>query len=516
MATVFVPGLLAVHGWWVLAFAGGAPWQWLAVSAVGVGGVAVAVVSLFHGDLPGWVSSLEAGLLGILAMVLIVTTGGTASFFLLWFFAIVALYPAVVGRGLGAALAVLPATAYATLPLWQVSRLPAPVVWSRAALLAGIGVIGVTMAGMRRRARHVQARFERLVEAAGDAIVLVDRRQRILLMNARAEQLFGYDREELIGGPLDVLLPARFRASHGDLCRGFIDGDEPSRLMDRRPEPFGRRKDGSEFPVEVVLSQLDGADGAQVVAVVRDVSPRKEWERMLRERQAELEELVRSKDELIASVSHEIRTPLTALVGFAQLLGEEGGLTEEERREMIHAMVRQGTDLANIVDDLVVAARAETGSLVVVRTEVDLRVQAEQVLEELAPRRREAPRLTGGPARCWGDPARVRQVIRNLVENALRYGGEQVRIETGIEGDHAYVRVVDDGPGVDAADRELIFQPYRRAHATPGQPEALGLGLHISRRLAGLMEGRLVYRREDGESVFELTLPVAADATAET
>jgi signal transduction histidine kinase len=232
------------------------------------------------------------------------------------------------------------------------------------------------------------------------------------------------------------------------------------------------------------------------------------WERELA--RDHLEQMVQSKGELVASISHELRTPLTAVVGFAQLLQEESsGLSSAKRAEMIQTIVDEGMDLTNIVEDLLAAAKVEAGTLTVVNVSVDLRAQAAQVLETSSQDGAHDIRLNGHTVRAKGDPARVRQILRNLISNALRYGGARIQVEVSGTEATARVLVTDDGPGVPPEDIERIFERYQRAHNTPGMTSSLGLGLTISRQLAHLMDGELTYRYEDGKSIFELLLPKA-------
>ena len=221
--------------------------------------------------------------------------------------------------------------------------------------------------------------------------------------------------------------------------------------------------------------------------------------------ESQLRDSLRSKEQLIASISHEMRTPLTAVVGFAQLLQmADSGLSAEERSELIRSIALEGLDLTNIVDDLLTAAKAEAGTLTVVKVPVDLRANAAQVLETLS----EQPRieLSGSTVRVVGDPGRVRQILRNLISNALRYGGEDIRVSV-IDDPSPRVQVRDNGRGIPLDERERIFDPYERAHDAPGLTASMGLGLTISRGLARLMGGDLTYRYEGGESIFELLLP---------
>ncbi|MGB8362093.1 MAG: ATP-binding protein [Acidimicrobiia bacterium] len=221
-----------------------------------------------------------------------------------------------------------------------------------------------------------------------------------------------------------------------------------------------------------------------------------------------LRHLVDSKDQLIASVSHELRTPLTSVVGFAKLLEiEDSELTPEDRASVIRTIAEEGVDLANIIDDLLVAAKAESGTLAVVAVSIDLRAQVAQVVEACRPE--DAARISVAPAtvRAVGDPARVRQILRNLISNALRHGGEKIRVDLATDDEVAVVAVADDGPGIAHEQRDRVFESYYRGQKDPGLAGSMGLGLSISLELAKAMEGSLTYRYVDRESVFELTLP---------
>ncbi len=232
----------------------------------------------------------------------------------------------------------------------------------------------------------------------------------------------------------------------------------------------------------------------------------------------QLRALSRSKDQFLASVSHELRTPLTGVLGFAELLrdGPEN-LTEEERRSMISNVAEEATDLAAIIDDLLVAARSELDLLAITRVPVSLRAQVAQVLENTDERLRDRIDLVGDVRQtAVGDPGRVRQIIRNLITNALRYGGDRIEVRFGVGDGMVRVEVADNGPGPPPEDRDRIFEPYYRAHQDADtQPAALGIGLSVARHLARLMDGELSYLRDGEWSVFRLALPGAPVVTRE-
>lgn len=224
-----------------------------------------------------------------------------------------------------------------------------------------------------------------------------------------------------------------------------------------------------------------------------------------------LETLIQSKDEFVASVSHELRTPLTAVVGLANELREGfDRFSAEEVMEFIGLIAGQGNEVANIVEDLLVVARADIGTISVRSQEVDLQLHAREAASLMIS---DQPiSIIGDAPMAWADPTRVRQILRNLLTNAGRYGGNEVRIELGVIGDQARLEVCDNGSGVGDQEHERIFEAYHRAHDRRGQPASVGLGLTVSRQLAQLMAGDLSYFRKDGWSVFSLALPVAPGA----
>jgi signal transduction histidine kinase len=223
----------------------------------------------------------------------------------------------------------------------------------------------------------------------------------------------------------------------------------------------------------------------------------------------QLRRMLRTKDEFVATIAHELRTPLTAVVGFAQILLAGGSaIPAGERAEMMGMLVDQGIDLTNIVDDLLVAAKAEAGTLTVDRVPVDLRAQTAQVLEGWEQAAASHLEFSGPSTTVIGDPARVRQILRNVISNALRYGGQRIQVCVASTGSTAHVTVSDDGIGVPPEDSESIFEPYQRAHNNPGLTASMGLGLTVSRQLARLMDGDLTYRHDHGQSAFTLTLPL--------
>jgi signal transduction histidine kinase len=229
-----------------------------------------------------------------------------------------------------------------------------------------------------------------------------------------------------------------------------------------------------------------------------------------------LEELAEAKNRFIATVSHELRTPLSAVVGFSGELAQ--GLDRyslDEIAEMVALISTQSIEVAQLVDDLLTAERAASGNLTFRPSAIDLLEESRSIVESLQVDLEVS--VEGGSAPAWADTLRTRQIVRNLLTNAHRYGGGQVRIEVGSSGSEAMLTVSDDGPGVRGIDADHIFDPYYRSQSTSEvKPDSVGLGLAVARQLARMMGGDLVYTRRDGWTRFELTLPALAEPVPAT
>lgn len=222
-----------------------------------------------------------------------------------------------------------------------------------------------------------------------------------------------------------------------------------------------------------------------------------------------LMELAQAKDRFIAAVSHELRTPLAAVVGFAGELAESlDRYGEDEVREITHMIYSQGMELTHLVDDLLTSERAASGNLTIKSSEISLLDECQEIVHSSIFDAEVA--VTGANVTTHADSLRTRQIIRNLITNAVRYGGETILVEVSSE-DLATVTVKDDGPGVKHLDVERIFDPYYRSQDGHSSVDSVGLGLAVARQLARLMGGDIVYRRVEGWTHFELSLPLASE-----
>lgn len=223
-----------------------------------------------------------------------------------------------------------------------------------------------------------------------------------------------------------------------------------------------------------------------------------------------LEQLVRAKDQFIAAVSHELRTPLSAVLGFAEVVRDTMD-AEDALQPMVGEVADQSAEMAAIIDDLLIAARSSLESVTTAPRTVELAAEAAAVADAIGARLNHEPLFETAPTQAFADPIRVRQIIRNLLTNADRYGGDEVRIRSGTNGAAAVLQVCDNGNPLSAELRDRIFEPYESSGPVRGQPAAIGLGLSVSRTLAELMGGSISYDHDGKWSIFELQLPKNGD-----
>lgn len=225
--------------------------------------------------------------------------------------------------------------------------------------------------------------------------------------------------------------------------------------------------------------------------------------RQLELARASLEGIIEEKDQFLASIAHELRTPLASVLGFAEILSLGGARAPGEVAEFARLIAGSAEELSGVVDDLLIAAREHPDSIRVSPIAMDLSEEVAVVLRRM--RRQEARVVGADPVRAFADPARVRQVLRNLFTNAARYGGANVEVRLGTDGGSAWVEVADDGPEIDPAHVGRMFDAYVQSGSL--SPEPMGLGLFICRRLAGRMGGTLEFERQGTWNIFRLSLP---------
>jgi EAL domain-containing protein (putative c-di-GMP-specific phosphodiesterase class I)/signal transduction histidine kinase len=259
--------------------------------------------------------------------------------------------------------------------------------------------------------------------------------------------------------------------------------------------------DAARFLVALVIPAL-------VVAGALAYASRRQ--RKLRSEASFLEEenLRQAKDEFLSAIAQELRTPLTGVVGFAEALRDKSRqLSPMEREELVAIVAEEATNTAAVLDDLLVFARANVGDLTVRPQAISVGDLLEQVAMSLGPLKKGHLNISG-EGTAWADPMRLRQVVRNLLINAFRHGGDRIELRVWSGEDAVQIQVADNGPAIPPSLRLRMFEPYQHGITDPGSLPSIGLGLTVARTLIQLMNGDVSYSYHEGESSFTVTLPI--------
>ena len=355
-----------------------------------------------------------------------------------------------------------------------------------------------------------------------EAIVVANAEGRVVIFSAGAEAVFGYAAHEIVGGPIERLMPERFRADHGRHVARFAAGPSDSLQMAQRRPIRGLRKDGVEIPIEASLARIVAGGETLFTTIVRDLTERYETEACLVEARDRAEQANRAKSVFLANMSHELRTPLNGILGVAEALGNSA--VDSRQKEMVDLIATSARALEALLTDILDLARIEAGRLDIQKEPFDLGVMIRSVAALFAASaeskglsfRLEMSDEAG--LTLAGDGMRLRQILNNLLSNAVKFtetGGVTLAVETDCSSGPCRVRfsVRDTGIGFDDEVGARLFQPFEQSDGSITRRfGGTGLGLSICRRLVELMDGTIEARSAAGQGstfTFEVTLAPA-------
>ncbi len=367
-------------------------------------------------------------------------------------------------------------------------------------------------------------RLSAVLEAMPDALVIVDEKGRIVLINKQTEKLFGFERTELLGEYVERLMPDSFRNRHEQHRKNFTENPH-TRSMGVGLDLLGLKKDGSQFPVEISLSPLKTDEGLLVLAAVRDISSQKQLQAQLHTKNDLLEatnhrvqEANRLKSEFLANISHELRTPLNAIIGFAELMHDgKVGPVSVEHKEYLDDILSSSKHLLQLINDILDLAKVESGKIYFHPESVDLSQLIMDVcdsLRALISKKQINLEIKTDPeiSNVIVDPAKFKQILYNYVSNALKFTQDKgtVLIRVTAEG-KKYFRLAVEDSGIGIRDEELgrLFAEFQQLDTSMSKKyQGTGLGLALTKRIVEAQGGEVGVSSVFGKgSIFYVILP---------
>ncbi len=364
-----------------------------------------------------------------------------------------------------------------------------------------------------------EKRFRSVVQSTPDAVIISDGEGNIITWNKGAKKIFLYDEDEVLGKPLTILMPERYRDAHlTGLKRVTSTGEY--KFIGKRIEMYGLRKDGTEIPLELSISTWKAEKGTFYSAIINDITERKKAEetRLENERLAAAD---KAKSEFLANMSHELRTPLNSILGFSEFLKRGlAGKLDEKQEHFIDNIFTSGTFLLSLIDDILDLSKIEAGKIELVPEKMSVPVTIKETLsliKEKAMKRNVLMKTEFVPELEFieADKQRFKQILFNLLSNAVKFSKEEggaVTIRAKKEGGMAQISVSDTGIGIREENLSKLFHKFEQLESGISQKYGgTGLGLAITKHLVELHGGKIRAQSRYGEgSTFTFLIPLIA------
>lgn len=383
-----------------------------------------------------------------------------------------------------------------------------------------------------------------LFECATEGIIITDSEGFIIKANPSAENLFGYEKNSLPGNLVEELIPSRFTQNHKEHRQNFTDNPRP-RAMGKNMCLVAKRKDGTEFPVEISLTQYKKDDKPYVISFIIDITERKQYEEYIQKLNQELEkkveertqvlqqalvELENSKEQLIEALkkekmlndmksrfitmaSHEFRTPLSTISSSMSLIEKYKMMNDDEKHHKHVQRVRSTvTDMTLLLGDFLAAEKLNDGLIKIEKSEFSLKELTNEVIEEMNNLLQPGQQIIynhNGNDNVIMDKQVVRNALMNLISNAIKFSGEHKKIEVDVSvtARETVIKVSDDGIGIPEEEKPFLFQRFFRAKNATNFP-GIGLGLSTIAKYIELMNGKIDLISELNKgTTFIITIP---------
>jgi PAS domain S-box-containing protein len=413
--------------------------------------------------------------------------------------------------------------------------------------------------GLLRDIQFDKSHMTSLFENATEGIILADQSASIVLVNPSACTMFGYESNELIGKKVEVLLPTRYRSGHVQLRQGFYK-HPTNREMGSGRDLFGQKKDGSNFPVEVSLSSYRQNDRQYVIAFVVDITHRKEIERSMLEQQKQLEKVTNDvrrmnteleakveertvilkealqrleesqaelsealdkerqlneiKSRFVSMASHEFRTPLSSVLSSASLIAKYTTTEQQPNRDKHIKRIKESVKhLNDLLEDFLSLGKLDEGKIGAQMAPFHLSEAIHDTIDEvrgMVRKGQEIRYLHQGPDAVYSDKKLLKNILINLISNALKFSDEGAAVDVGseVKDSHATIRVTDKGIGISEEDQQHLFSSFFRGHNAINI-QGTGLGLHIVKRYTELIGGSINLSSAIGQgTTVTVTIPI--------
>ena len=356
----------------------------------------------------------------------------------------------------------------------------------------------------------LESRYQAIVNTAVDGIITIDERGIIESVNPAVTNMFGYEKAELIGQNISILMPEPDRSNHDQYIENYHNTGK-GKIIGKGREVIGKRKNNTLFPFLLSISEVVLENKKIFTGVIHDISELREVKEAL-SKERDLSEL---KSRFVTMASHEFRTPLSTILSSVSLISRYNDLNDEEKRlKHVHRIKSSVLNLTNILNDFLSLSRLEEGKVMNNPVEFSITELAGEVIDEMNGILKEGQTIvynhSGNLPKVFLDKNLIRNIMINLVSNAIKYSkeGQEIQLASEMKKEVLVISVMDKGIGIPEEDQEYLFSRFFRAHNAANIP-GTGLGLNIIKKYLDLLRGRIDFKSKLGEGttfIVQITL----------